>query len=65
MVSKSIIFLEKSFLATFIDIWRCFSGHTDLIQKLKSALNTSEEMHLRNRASAVNQIQLSFAQAVP
>ena len=27
-MSKSIIFLVKSFLATFIDIWRFFSGHT-------------------------------------
>ena len=27
-VSKSIDFLVKSFWATFIDIWRFFSGHT-------------------------------------
>ena len=27
-VSKSIIFVVKSFSATFIDIWRFFSGHT-------------------------------------
>ena len=28
-VSKSIIFLVKSFWATFMDIWQYFSGHTD------------------------------------
>ena len=28
-VSKSLIYLLKSFLATFIDIWRFFSGHTE------------------------------------
>ena len=28
-VTKSIIFLVKSFWATFIDIWRFLSGHTD------------------------------------
>ena len=28
MVSKSFILLEKSFLGTFIDIWRLFIGHT-------------------------------------
>ena len=28
-MSKSIIFLVKSFWATFIDIWQFFSGHTD------------------------------------
>ena len=27
-VSKSFIFLVKSFWATFIDIWRLFTGHT-------------------------------------
>ena len=27
-VSKSLIFLVKSFWATFIDIWRLFTGHT-------------------------------------
>ena len=27
--SKTFIFLVKSFWATFIDIWRLFSGHTD------------------------------------
>ena len=27
-VSKSLIFLVKSFWATFIDIWRRFTGHT-------------------------------------
>ena len=27
-VLKSIIFLVKSFLATFIDVWQFFSGHT-------------------------------------
>ena len=28
MVSKSLIFLVKLFWATFIDIWRLFTGHT-------------------------------------
>ena len=28
-VSKSLIFLVKSFLSTFIDIWRFFTGHTE------------------------------------
>ena len=28
-VSKSFIFLVKSFWETFIDIWRFLSGHTD------------------------------------
>ena len=30
-MSKSIIFLENSFSATFIEIWRLFSGHTVVV----------------------------------
>ena len=33
-VSKSVIFVVKSFWATFIDIWRFFTGHTDSLSYL-------------------------------
>ena len=40
MVSKSIIFLVNHFWATFIDIWRFFSGHTFAAIHLSIILGT-------------------------
>ena len=41
MLSKPFIFLVKSFLATFIDIWRRFSGHTAYL--FRAQISTSKK----------------------